>query len=58
MWAVLRLQLAWCETLTGGDLELVAPGHDGRRKAHYDGIVALFQTDFTEDLKKITPCRS
>jgi non-heme chloroperoxidase len=23
-------------------------------KAHYDGIVAFSQTDFTEDLKKIT----
>ena len=26
----------------------------GRAKAHYDGIVAFSQTDFTEDLKKIT----
>jgi hypothetical protein len=33
----------------------VAPGHDRQRiKAHYDGIVAFSQTDFTEDLKKIT----
>jgi non-heme chloroperoxidase len=23
---------AWCETFSGRDLELVAPGHDGRRK--------------------------
>jgi Predicted hydrolases or acyltransferases (alpha/beta hydrolase superfamily) len=26
----------------------------GGAKAHYDGIVAFSQTDFTEDLKKIT----
>jgi non-heme chloroperoxidase len=26
----------------------------GGAKAHYDGIVALSQTGFTEDLKKIT----
>jgi non-heme chloroperoxidase len=26
----------------------------GGAKAHYDGTVALSQTDFTEDLKKIT----
>jgi non-heme chloroperoxidase len=26
---------------------------DGSAKAHYDGIVAFSQTDFTEDLKKI-----
>jgi non-heme chloroperoxidase len=32
----------------------VAPGHDGRREAHYDGVVAFSQTDFTEDLKTIT----
>ena len=29
-------------------------GMMGAAKAHYDGIVALSQTDFTEDLKKIT----
>ena len=28
--------------------------HDGGAKAHYDGIVAFSQTDFTEDLKKIS----
>ena len=28
--------------------------HDRRTKGHYDGIVAWSQTDFTEDLKKIT----
>ena len=27
---------------------------DDAAKAHYDGIVAFSQTDFTEDLKKIT----
>jgi non-heme chloroperoxidase len=26
----------------------------GLRKAHYDGVVAFSQTDFTEDLKKIS----
>jgi non-heme chloroperoxidase len=26
----------------------------GGAKAHYDGILAFSQTDFTEDLKKIT----
>lgn len=31
----------------------MASGNDGQRKAHYDGIVAFSQTDFTEDLKKI-----
>src|SRR4029079_9732727 len=29
-------------------------GMMGVAKAHYDGIVAFSQTDFTEDLKKIT----
>ena len=29
-------------------------GMMGGHKAHYDGIVAFSQTDFTEDLKKIT----
>jgi alpha-beta hydrolase superfamily lysophospholipase len=32
----------------------VAQGMMGGAKAHYDGIVAFSQTDFTEDLKKIT----
>ena len=26
----------------------------GGAKAHYDGIVAFYQTDFTEDLKRIS----
>src|SRR5438445_47044 len=30
-----------------------ATGMIGGAKAHYDGIVAFSQTDFTEDLKKI-----
>jgi pimeloyl-ACP methyl ester carboxylesterase len=30
-----------------------AKGMMGGAKAHYDGIVAFSQTDFTEDLKKI-----
>ncbi|MDQ4104032.1 MAG: alpha/beta hydrolase, partial [Actinomycetota bacterium] len=29
-------------------------GMTGGAKAHYDGVVAFSQTDFTEDLKKIT----
>src|SRR5438067_10176740 len=29
-------------------------GMMGGAKAHYDGIVAFSQTDFTEDLKKLT----
>jgi non-heme chloroperoxidase len=29
-------------------------GTMGGAKAHYDGIVAFSQTDFTEDLKQIT----
>ncbi|MFC4244309.1 alpha/beta fold hydrolase [Gryllotalpicola reticulitermitis] len=29
-------------------------GMTGSAKAHYDGVVAFSQTDFTEDLKKIT----
>jgi non-heme chloroperoxidase len=29
-------------------------GMTGAAKAHYDGVVAFSQTDFTEDLKKIT----
>ncbi|HEY0934744.1 MAG TPA: alpha/beta hydrolase [Trebonia sp.] len=29
-------------------------GMAGGAKAHYDGIVAFSQTDFTEDLKQIT----
>ena len=34
-------------------------GMMGGAKAHYDGIVAFSQTDFTEDLKKISvPCSS
>ena len=33
----------------------MAPAYDGRgAKANYDSIVAFSQTDFTEDLKKIT----
>ena len=32
----------------------MASGHDGRRQGALHGIVAFSQTDFTEDLKKIT----
>ncbi len=35
------------------DRELVAAGDDGRAKAHYDGIKAFSETDFTGDLKGI-----
>jgi pimeloyl-ACP methyl ester carboxylesterase len=34
-------------------LELVAPGHDGRRQGALRRHRGLSQTDFTEDLKKI-----
>jgi non-heme chloroperoxidase len=36
------IQNWWCQGMMGG------------ASAHYDGIVAFSQTDFTEDLKKIT----
>jgi pimeloyl-ACP methyl ester carboxylesterase len=39
------------ESLGGDHPEMVEAGHDGRRE---DGIVAFSQTDFTDDLKKIT----
>jgi non-heme chloroperoxidase len=32
----------------------VAPGNDRRSEGAYDGIVVFSQSDFTEDLKKIT----
>ena len=51
--SVLRLQSAWRKTIGSRDRELVAAGHDGQRKAHYDGIVVFSQTDFTDDLKRI-----
>ena len=31
----------------------MATGHDGRAKAHYEGIKAFSETDFTEDLQTI-----
>src|SRR6201985_619103 len=37
-----------------GIANLCGQGIGGSAKAHYDGIVAFSQTDFTEDLKKIT----
>ena len=51
--------LLWLQPTRGKSLgadhsELVAAGHDGRREGAYDGIVAFSQTDFTEDLKKIS----
>jgi len=42
------------ESIARCDRELVAQGMMGGAKAHYDGIVAFSQTDFTEDLKKIS----
>jgi non-heme chloroperoxidase len=50
---VLQLQPAGGEDLAECRRQLVAPGHDGRRQAHYDGIKAFSETDFTEDLKAI-----
>ena len=51
---VLRLQPPRRHAVGGDHRQLVAAGHDRRAKAHYDGIVAFSQTDFTEDLKKIS----
>ena len=50
----LRLQPAGRESLRGRDRELVATGHDGRRQGALRRHRGLLQTDFTEDLKKIT----
>ncbi len=52
--AILWLQPAWRD----GPSEAIIQnwwrqGMMGGAKAHYDGIVAFSQTDFTEDLKKI-----
>ena len=52
--AVLRFQPTRRRVVGGDHRELVAAGDDGGAKAHYDGIVTFSQTDFTEDLKKIT----
>ena len=51
--AVLRIQPAGSHAISGHHLELVASGMTGGAKAHYDGIVAFSQTDFTDDLKEI-----
>ena len=53
-WTVLWLQPAWCEASQGVIWNWWRQGMMGGAKAHYDGIVAFSQTDFTEDLKKIT----
>ncbi|ODA66494.1 Non-heme chloroperoxidase [Methyloligella halotolerans] len=42
------------ETIPGNVWNWWRQGMMGGAKAHYDGIVAFSQTDFTEDLKKIT----
>ena len=52
---LLRLQPARREASRGRSSEnWWRQGMMGGAKAHYDGIVAFSQTDFTEDLKKIT----
>jgi len=52
--AFLWVQPVRRETLRGNHPELVASGHDGRREGTLRWIVAFSQTDFTDDLKKIT----
>ena len=42
------------QTSDGHDMDHWRQGMMGGAKAHYDGIVAFSQTDFTGDLKKIT----
>ncbi len=48
------LQPAGCESFSGVIWNWWRQGMMGSAKAHYDGIVAFSQTDFTDDLKKIT----
>ena len=52
--AVLWLQPPGCQTSQAVIRNWWRQGMMGGAKAHYDGIVAFSQTDFTEDLKKIT----
>ena len=52
--AILWLQPAGRESLRGVIRNWWRQGMMGGAKAHYDGIVAFSQTDFTEDLKKFT----
>jgi non-heme chloroperoxidase len=52
--AVLRLQPAGRQASEAIIQNWWRQGMMGGAKAHYDGIVAFSQTDFTEDLKKIT----
>ena len=52
--AVLRLQPAGRKASEAIIQNWWRQGMMGGAKAHYDGIVAFSQTDFTEDLKKIT----
>ena len=51
--AVLRLQPAGAKPSEAMIRNWWRQGMMGGAKAHYDGIVAFSQTDFTEDLKKI-----
>ena len=52
--SVLRLQPARRQSLEAIIQNWWRQGMMGGAKAHYDGIVAFSQTDFTDDLKKIT----
>ena len=52
--SVLRLQPSGRENDRGTVWNWWRQGMMGGAKAHYDGIVAFSQTDFTEDLKKIS----
>jgi non-heme chloroperoxidase len=47
------LQPAGCETISGTIWNWWRQGMMGGAKAHYAGIVAFSQTDFTKDLKEI-----
>ena len=51
-WPVLQLQQNR-QAFRGHYRELVAAGHDGRRQGALRRYCRLFETDFTEDLKKI-----
>lgn len=53
-WALLRLQPPRCEDHPGVVQNWWRQGMAGGAKAHYDGIKAFSETDFTEDLKSVT----
>ena len=53
--ATIKTRISSVRSHVGGRTETVASLSAAKgAKAHYDGIVAFSQTDFTEDLKKIT----